>query len=83
MVRMVTLTTEDNPFNPFEDYDEWNAFDVRKGYNTASYLARIVNTSIDQSPADYWEAIAIACEEIMKFNLTGNYRIVEYRPREG
>jgi hypothetical protein len=43
------LTTTDNPFNPFTEYDEWFAYDVSKGYNTCAYLARIVKSSDELS----------------------------------
>ena len=37
----VMLTTFDNPFDPFEQFTSWFLFDVEKGYNTCSHLARI------------------------------------------
>ena len=39
------LTTKDNPFDPFEQFDSWLRFDMDKGYNSCSYLARIAKTS--------------------------------------
>ena len=39
------LTTFDNPYDPFERFSDWFLFDVGKGYNTCSYLARIAKTS--------------------------------------
>ena len=39
------LTTTDNPFDPFIQFDEWYAFDESKGYHSLSYLSRIVRTS--------------------------------------
>lgn len=39
------LTTRDNPFNPHTQWDEWYAFDVRKGYHTCALLARVANAS--------------------------------------
>ena len=45
------LTTFDNPFDPFERFSDWFWFDVGKGYNTCSYLARIAKTS-EQFSAD-------------------------------
>lgn len=67
------LSTKDNPFNPFKQFDEWFAFDVMKGYNTCAYLARIVKSSDELSPNDQAKAVENAIDEILKFNLTGNY----------
>lgn len=80
---MVTLTTVDNPYNPFTQYDEWNAFDVRKGYYTNSYLARISRTSPDLPPADYEQAIEDAVDEAIKFDVLGLYRKVAYETTVG
>ena len=47
------LTTIDNPFDPFTQFDNWFAFDEAKGYHSCSYLARIAKTSISLSDLDY------------------------------
>lgn len=70
------LTTEDNPYDPFTQFDEWYAFDTQNGYNTCSYLARIAITSDELSDTDYDQALDAAIDEIMEYNLTGNYKIV-------
>lgn len=41
------ITTFDNPFNPFYQFDEWLLFDNMKGYNTCGHLARLIETSDD------------------------------------
>jgi hypothetical protein len=74
MARQVMLTTADNPYDPFLQFDEWYAFDEGRGYHTCSYLARIAKTSNDLSEADYVLAVEQAIDEICKFNLTGNYK---------
>ena len=54
------LTTKDNPFNPFTQFDKWFLFDVEKGYNTCGYLARILNegaSSDDNSAQEIEDAI--------------------------
>lgn len=71
------LTTTDNPFNPFTQFDEWRAYDERLGYYTLSYLARIVKTSDDLSDADQSLAIEQAIDEIVDMNILGVYRKVE------
>lgn len=70
------LTTEDNPYDPFTQFDEWYAFDTQNGYNTCSYLARIAMTSNELSDTDYDQALDAAIDEIVEYNLTGNYKIV-------
>lgn len=72
----IRLTTIDNPFNPFTQWDEWNRFDEDKKYFTNNYLARIARTSDDMSEEEYNNAIDDAIEEIVKFNILGVYRKV-------
>ena len=67
------LTTTDNPYNPFTQFDEWFAFDERHGYHTCGYLARIAKDSSDLSPEDQNYAVNQAIDEILKYNIYGNY----------
>ena len=60
------LTTFDNPFNPYEDFTSWFLFDVEKGYNTCSYLARIARTSNQLSDKENDVEIERAIDEIIK-----------------
>ncbi len=76
-MRAVALTTEDNPFDPFEEFDQWNAFDQGKGYDTCSYLARIAKSSDELSEEEQLTAIEQAIDEIVELNLTGNYKKIE------
>lgn len=70
------LTTIDNPFDPFTQFDEWKAFDESKGYHTTAYLARIAKTSDDLSALDEDIAIDLAIDEIVNFNVIGIYKKV-------
>lgn len=72
----VFVTTLDNPYDYFTQFDEWYAFDTQKGYNTCAYLARIAKTSKEMSDADYEQAVNDAVNEIVKLNITGNYKKV-------
>lgn len=74
MAKEVMLTTMDNPFDPFTQFDEWYNYDVSKGYNTCAYLARIVRTSEELSQADEDNAIDSAIDEIIKLNILGIYK---------
>lgn len=71
------LTTIDNPYDPFTQYDQWLAFDEDKGYGTIQYLGRIAKTADDLSDEDEALAIEQAIDEIVKLNLLGLYRKVQ------
>lgn len=68
------LTTVDNPFDPFTRFNEWLAYDIQKGYNTASFLARVCVLSDDLSEADQHLAIQLAIDEIVQENVSGMWR---------
>lgn len=70
------LTTVDNPFNPFTQFDEWYVYDTQKGYHTLSFLARITRSSPDLSEPDQALAIDRAMDEIVKENVSGMWRKV-------
>jgi hypothetical protein len=67
------LTTSDNPFNPFTEWNEWFVFDTSHGYHTASYLARVVKTSEELSEPDQILANEQAIDEIVKEDVNGLY----------
>lgn len=70
------LTTIDNPYDPFTQFDDWNLFDESKGYFTCCYLARIAKTSNDLSETDELLAIEQAIDEIVQMNVLGIYKKV-------
>jgi hypothetical protein len=70
------LTTVDNPFNPFTQFDEWFTYDSQMGYNTAAFLARIVRVSDEISETDQALAIQDAIDEIVQENVSGMWRKV-------
>lgn len=70
------LTTFDNPFNPFTQFDEWFEYDRKLGYNTPSFLARIAKISDELSDTDISFAIQNAIDEIVSENVSGMWRKV-------
>lgn len=75
------LTTVDNPFNPFEQPDQWRSFDVDHGYFTSEYLARIAKTDIEMTEKEYNDEIERACEEVLELNPIKIYKIVRKKER--
>lgn len=70
------LTTVDNPYNPFTQFDEWLSFDTAAGYLTPSLLARIVKSSDELSEADQRVSINDAIDEIVNENVLGIFKKV-------
>ena len=70
------LTTYDNPYDPFTQWEEWFSFDRNAGYFTPGLLARIVKTSNDLSETDQRQAINDAVDEIVEMNVLGIHKKV-------
>lgn len=49
MQKDVFITTYDNPYDYFEQFDEWLNFDRQKGYYTLEYVARLAKLAPDLS----------------------------------
>lgn len=70
------LSTIDNPFNPFEQFDDWNRFDVEKGYYSCSRLARIANYSEDMTDLESEAENERAIDAIIFYDPIGIYKKV-------
>jgi len=73
----VAITTEDNPYDPFTQFEQWFKFDVQSGYNTCAYLARVSNVSSQLSEKEKSEEIEKAIDEIIRLDFTNLYRKVK------
>lgn len=71
MAQPAMLSTIDNPYNPFTQWDEWYSFDESHGYCTSGYLARIAMTSSELSDEDNDAIIEQAMDEIVAINPYG------------
>lgn len=70
MVERYRLSTSDNPFDPFTQFDEWYAWDITHGYDCSGYLARMANTS-ESFDEDLNQAFTnMAIDEIVALNDT-------------
>jgi len=72
-VEVCFVTTLDNPYNYFDDFDNWYDFDTSHGYNTCQYVAGVTKTSGELSDRDRALAINQAVDDIVRINVTGNY----------
>jgi len=60
------LSTIDNPFNPFDHFDEWLAYDIEKGHYSCNVLARFAHCSAELSEMENIEEINQAIDRIIE-----------------
>ena len=74
MTEQLWITTNDNPFDFFTQFDDWYLFDESKGYHTCSLVARVARTSSELS--DYENRIETerAIDQILSFDSLGVYK---------
>ena len=79
MGKMVRVTTADNPFNPFTEWDEWYFYDLSKGYSTCERLDRLSNTSSQLSDELNNEELEQAIDQMVEIGAVGkDGTIVDY-----
>lgn len=76
MAKRYALTTVDNPYNPFTDFDNWLRFDMDKEYNSCALLGRIAKTSEQLTEEENSEEIGNAIDEIIKYDFQNLYKKV-------
>lgn len=66
----IFITTNDNPFNPFDQFDDWFRFDCDKKYFTCSYIDRVVQSFDEKRPSTKAseEDFDRAMKEIVEYN---------------
>ena len=60
------LTTVDNPYNPFTQWEDWYKFDMISGHDCSGYLARVAKVSDKLSDELNTKEIYRAIDEIVK-----------------
>lgn len=78
MSRECRLTTMDNPYDPFEQFNQWLMFDKEHDYNTCEYLARMSQPRLtdDMSQTEENAVIENVIDEIIETFPIGLYKKV-------
>ena len=70
----VAITTQDNPYSPFTQFDQWYQYDESHGYHTCAYLARVAITSIGFSDDLNNDQVEQAIDDIIRLNGNSFYK---------
>ena len=71
------ITTIDNPWNPFTNWDEWYAYDEWHGYHTCSLVDRLMpNTNDAISEKLYDDLLDDVNNDIARLNPLGIYALI-------
>ena len=83
MAKVAMLTTVDNPFDPFEQFNSWFMFDCEKGYNSYGKLMRLAEISEDMSSVEYNNAIENAIDRLIEIDFLDIFKkIIKEVPDE-
>lgn len=79
---MATLvSTTDNPYNPWTQYELWSKMDASLGYHTPQYVARLYHLADpEQQYQEDWMREQVH-QDIVEQNITGTYVLVP-EPKE-
>lgn len=76
------LTTFDNPYNPFDQFDSWFLFDVTKGYNSCEMLGRFARISDSLTDEENDKEVERAIDEIIKYDFLNIYKKIKKNDKQ-
>lgn len=68
------LTTFDNPYSPYEEFEKWYQYDVDHGYNSSGLLMRIAETSSQFTDNENAYEIERAIDKIVIADPANNFK---------
>lgn len=77
MEEQCMLSTADNPFDPFKNFDEWYAWDHLHGYDSPSLLARMCPNTNALTPNETREIINETIKRIVSNESFPNFICVK------
>lgn len=80
MEKEVRITSIDNPYDPFTQWDQWLLYDNLKGYHTCERLASVTVISEQLSDQETFDSVERGIEELMKFGCINKLGVtIEYK----
>ncbi len=74
MSKETWLTTLDNPFDPFEESENWRRYDEDHGYYTNNLIARCVAVHDEMDDDTFHFQVEQIVDQFVRFNPLGIYR---------
>lgn len=73
MENEVMLSTFDNPFNPFHNFDSWLLYDKEKGYDSCERLASLLHITEDMSSVEQEQERIRAIDRLIELDFTNTF----------
>lgn len=77
------LTTTDNPYNPYSQFEDWYRFDMDKGYNSCGLLMRLAYTYDQLTDAENAYEIERVIDEIIAYDPLNIYKKLKMEVEDG
>lgn len=65
--KKIWVTTVDNPYDPWTQWNKWYRFDEKAGYHTCARLASMAAASNELSDAEYEDCIDSAINRLLSW----------------
>jgi hypothetical protein len=76
-VNEYAITTFDNPYDPFEQFAEWDLFDKEQGYNSNQRVARLLEVSDDMTENEMAQAYERAIDLLISIDFTNTFKKIK------
>lgn len=76
----VMITTVDNPYNPFTEWEDWLNYDVQHGYMTCERLASITTISDSLSEEENNQTINESIDQLIRTGaISKDGKLIEFK----
>ena len=73
MSKECMITTFDNPYNPFDEFNLWLMFDKEKGYNSCERMMRLANITEDMTQIEIDAECDRAMDRLIELDFTNTF----------
>lgn len=70
------VTTSDNPYDPFDNFTQWDLFDKEHGYCSNQKVARLVNFTEDMTEQEMLAENERAIDLLVSLDFTNTFKKV-------